>query len=266
MNWEQLTSPEFAKAVDACRGVCLVPMGVVEKHGDHLPLGQDTIYIHDVASMAAERETAMVFPQYYFGQIHEAKHVPGTIAMDGELLTMLLTNVCDEIARNGFAKIVLVNGHGGNNHLIRYFLQLNLQQALPYTVYAVGIPGSGERSKKVLEAKRDGHAGEKETSAMLHLHPELVKLEAFKDYGQALGRTKHLVDVGIETGIWWYADYPGHLAAEAVSFTKEKGEAIVEDHAELLAKQIRAVKDDTSVPELYADFYERIDAPSNRYP
>ncbi|MFW6294046.1 MAG: creatininase family protein, partial [Spirochaetota bacterium] len=236
------------------------------KHGDHLPLGQDTIYIHEVCSLAAERETAMVFPFYYFGQIHEARHVPGTIALDGELLTMLMTNVCDEIARNGFTKILLVNGHGGNDALIKYFLQLNLQQALPYTVYAVGIPGKGERSKEVLEAKTDGHAGEVETSAMLHLHPELVNLPAFKDYGQALGRLKHLRDAGVETGIWWYADYPGHLAGERVPFTKEKGQAVVEDHIDLLTKQIRAVKDDTSAPELLADFYERNHEPSNRYP
>jgi creatinine amidohydrolase len=266
MNWEKLTSPEFEQAVDRCKGVCLLPMGVIEKHGNHLPLGQDTIYIHDVCSLAAEREAAMVFPFYYFGQIHEARHVPGTIALDGELLTMLMTNVCDEIARNGFTKILLVNGHGGNNALIKYFLQLNLQQALPYTVYAAGLPGKGERSKKVLEAKRDGHAGEGETSAMLHLHPELVKLGAFKDYGQKLDRLKHLQDAGVETGIWWYADYPGHLAGEQVAFTKEKGEAIVDDHIDLLTKQIKAVKGDTKAPELFADFYERNDEPSNRYP
>lgn len=266
MNWEQLTSPEFEKAVDRCQAVCLLPMGVIEKHGNHLPLGQDTIYIHDICSMAAERETAMVFPQYYFGQIHEARHVPGTIAVDGELLTMLLTNVCDEMARNGFTKIVLVNGHGGNNFLIKYFLQLNLQQSLPYTVYAVGIPGKGERSKQVLEAKTDGHAGEAETSAMLHLHPELVKLDAFRDYGQKLDRLKHLRDAGIETGIWWYADFPGHLSGEAVSFTKEKGKAIVDDHIDLLVNQIKAIKADSAAPELFADFYERNDEPSNRYP
>jgi creatinine amidohydrolase len=63
MNWEHLTSPEFAAAVETSGGVCLVPLGVIEKHGDHLPLGQDVIYIHDVCSLAAEREPAVVSPR-----------------------------------------------------------------------------------------------------------------------------------------------------------------------------------------------------------
>jgi creatinine amidohydrolase len=266
MNWEKLTSPEFADGVERCGRVCLVPLGVIEKHGDHLPLGQDTIYIHDVCSLAAEREAAMVFPPYYFGQIHEARHVPGTIAVDGALLLSLLRNVCDEIARNGLDRIILVNGHGGNRDLIGYFLQLTLQERLPYTVYASRIPESMRRASGLLTAANDGHAGEIETSAMLHLHPELVKLDAFRDYGQTLGRIRHLRDVGITTGIWWYADHPGHLQAEAVPFTREKGEAIVADHVDLLARQIRVVKDDTVAPDLLRDFYDRNDSPSNRYP
>lgn len=266
MQWDRITSPEFAAAVKTSGGVCLLPMGVIEKHGNHLPLGQDSIYIHDVCSQAAEREPAMVFPYYYFGQIFEAQHLPGTIAIESDLLLMLLRNLCDEIARNGFPKIVLVNGHGGNNHMLRYFLQTTLEAELPYTVYASFFPGAGPRSRKLLEAKNDGHAGETETSAMLHLHPELVKLEAFKDYGKALGRTKELAEAGLETGIWWYADYPGHLQGDAVAFTAEKGEAIVADHVELLVRQIKAVKRDTSAPELFADFYSRLDTPSNRYP
>ncbi|MFW5689247.1 MAG: creatininase family protein [Spirochaetota bacterium] len=266
MNWERLTSPEFAAAVETTERVCLLPLGVIEKHGDHLPLGQDTIYIHEVCARAAEREPAMVFPAYYFGQIHEARHVPGTIAIDGELLVRLLFNVCEEISRNGFRKIVLVNGHGGNSHLISYFLQLTLEEEHAWTAYASMIPGPGTRSAPLLEASNDGHAGEKETSAMLHLHPELVRLDAYRDYGQTLGRTSHLRDAGVATGIWWYADHPGHLQAEQVPFTAKKGEAIVDDHIDHLVHQIQVVKADTVAPELLRDYYARNDAPSNRYP
>ena len=266
MLWDRLTSPEFAEAVRTTGGVCLLPMGVIEKHGDHLPLGQDTIYIQDICVRAAEREPAVVFPYFYFGQIHEARHVPGTVALEGKLLLAVLDGVCDEIARNGLSKIVLVNGHGGNTSLIRYFLQLTLARRRPYTVYAAGFPRAGERSAKLLTAERDGHAGESETSAMLYLHPELVRLDAFADYGQTLGRTRHLSEVGLETGIWWYADHPGHLRADAVPFTPEKGEAVVADHVDHLVRQIRAVRDDRVAPELLRDFYDRTDSPSNRYP
>lgn len=266
MKWEEVTSPEFADAVQACGRVCLVPLGVIEKHGDHLPLGQDTIYIHDVCVRAAEREAAMVFPAYYFGQIHEARHVPGTIAIDGELTLRLLANVCDEISRNGFDRVILVNGHGGNNDMVGYFLQLTLERRRPYAVYASGIPAPGPRSRDLLEARNDGHAGEVETSAMLHLHPELVHLDSYGDYGQTLGRLGAIREAGLKTGIWWYADHPGHLQAEQVAFTAAKGEAIVEDHVDLLVRQIELVKEDATTPELLADFYDRNDAPSNRYP
>jgi creatinine amidohydrolase len=163
-------------------------------------------------------------------------------------------------------KIVLVNGHGGNTAMIRYFLQLTLQERLPYTVYSSEFPDAGSRSRQLLVATNDGHAGESETSAMLHLHPELVKLDAFADYGQTLGRTRHLQDAGLSTGIWWYADQPGHLKAEAVPFTAGKGRAIVEDHVEHLARQIMVVKDDTIAAALFDDFSSRSDQPSNRYP
>ena len=266
MNWDKLTAVEFAGAVEQCGRVCLVPLGVIEKHGDHLPLGQDSIYIHEICTQAANREPAIVFPYYYFGQIHEARHVPGTIALDGKLLLDLLDAICGEIARNGLDRIILVNGHGGNTSLLRYYLQLTLEKRRDYTVYLSGIPKPLGRSRELLRARSDGHAGEMETSAMLHLHPELVKLDAYGDYGQTLGRIARVTETGLETGIWWYADHPGHLKAERVEFTAEKGEAIVEDHVAHLARQIRVARDDEITPGLVRDFYDRNDAPSNRYP
>jgi len=89
MNWELITSPEFEQAVDECGGVCILPLGVLEKHGDHLPLGQDAIYSHRIATLAAEQEPAMVFPQFYLSQILEAKMVPGTITLGEDLIIPL---------------------------------------------------------------------------------------------------------------------------------------------------------------------------------
>ena len=68
MNWEELTAPEFEKAVAECGEVCILPTGVIEKHGDHVPLGMDAINAHEVAERAAAVEPVMVFPFYYFGQ------------------------------------------------------------------------------------------------------------------------------------------------------------------------------------------------------
>ena len=117
MLWEELTAPEFAAAVKSA-GACIVPLGVIEKHGDHLPLGTDLINVRALAIKAAAIEPAIVFPPYYFGQICEARHQPGTLAFHGGFLLEALRGICAEIARNGLRKIILLNGHGGNIHLL----------------------------------------------------------------------------------------------------------------------------------------------------
>ena len=83
---EDLTSPKFARAVDLAGGVCVIPLGVIEKHGPHLPLGTDMYESREIAFHAAQKEYAVVFPPYYAGQINEAKHQPGAIAYSSELI------------------------------------------------------------------------------------------------------------------------------------------------------------------------------------
>jgi hypothetical protein len=118
---EELTSPEFAQAVELSGSVCILPIGILEKHGPHLPLGTDMMDAREVALRAAKQEYSIVFPEYYFGQIYEAKHQPGTIAYSAELVWNLLQETCDELARNGLKKIIIVNGHGGNRFFLNYF-------------------------------------------------------------------------------------------------------------------------------------------------
>ncbi|MGE5558404.1 MAG: creatininase family protein [Bacillota bacterium] len=265
MNWEKMTAPDFAAAVSVSKGVCLLPFGIVEKHGDHLPLGQDLLYIHAVCTLAAEMEPAVVFPYYYFGQIAEARHVPGAIAIRPDLQLSLLENICDEISRNGFSKILIVNGHGGNSHFLEYYCQIFLDKPKPYMIFLSDHPGLKEWAEKK-EAKVDGHGGEAETCAMLHLHPELVKLDAFADYGLPMRRLEKYANLRLYTGIWWYADFPGHFAGERVSLTEEKGKAFTEEHVKNLVEQVRLLKSDDTPMELYKEFLGRVQKPENRYP
>ena len=80
MQWEHLTATDFAAAARDT-GVCILSIGVLEKHSEHLPLGTDFLNGHRVACMAAEKEPAVVFPPFYFGQIYEARCFPGTITL-----------------------------------------------------------------------------------------------------------------------------------------------------------------------------------------
>jgi creatinine amidohydrolase len=134
MQWEHLTATDFGLAVQAT-GVCVIAMGVVEKHSEHLPLGTDFLTAHAVACMAAEEEPAVVFPPFYFGQIYEARCFPGTVALKPTLLLELCPGVFDEIGRNGFRKIVVYNGHGGNNALLQFLGQSGLWEEKPYHLY-----------------------------------------------------------------------------------------------------------------------------------
>jgi len=264
MNWERLTSPDFEQAVKDCEGVCVLPIGVVEKHGDHLPLGQDTLYIHRVCTLAAEEEKAVVFPFYYFGQIAEAKHVPGTICVRSDFVLPLLENMCDEISRNGFKKILIVNGHGGNISMLNYFLLTLLDKPKDYMVFVSGF-FRDEAVVKASEAKVDGHGGEGETCGLMYLFPELVKLERFADYGsKPTGRYQPYYDKGLETGIWWYAQVPEHLLGEKVGFTKEKGEVFVKSRVKRIAEQVKFLKTEEKIPELYREYLERSKKPANR--
>ena len=134
VQYEELTAPDFIQAVENSDAVCIIPIGILEKHGPHLPLGTDLFDAREIALRAAKKEYCVVFPEYYFGQIYEAKHQPGTIAYRPELTWSILTETCNELGRNGFKKIVLVNGHGGNTHFLHYFCQAQLEDRKGYSV------------------------------------------------------------------------------------------------------------------------------------
>jgi len=79
-HWEELTGPNFTTAIHQAQGVCLLPFGILEKHGPRLSISTDLINARYVSERAAEQEYAIVFPAYHFGQIAEARHQPGAIS------------------------------------------------------------------------------------------------------------------------------------------------------------------------------------------
>lgn len=257
MQWEQLTSTDFAKAADET-GVCIIAFGVLERHAEHLPLGTDFLNGHKIASLAAEKEPAVVFPPFYFGQIFEARCFPGTIALKPSLLLEVIQSVLDEIGRNGFKQIILYSAHGGNAHLLPFIAQSSLYEKKPYTVYLYQ-PVLSEADQnawaQTIETPLHGHACECETSISLANHSTLVHMDRVDHETKPLGRLSHIP--GAYSGIWWYANYPEHYAGDARSATIEKGEKLRELQVNALAKFIKAVKEDTVTAELEKEFFER---------
>ncbi len=255
MNWENLTAPDFKKAVEEC-GVCVVAFGVLERHGNHLPLGTDFLNGHKLCTKAASIEKAVVFPPFYFGQIYEARCFPGTIAIDSKILYSLIQNIFEEISRNGFKKIILYNAHGGNDALLKYLCQCQLEKEYPYSLYLFS-PYTEERSKlykEVCDSTVHGHACECETSISLYNHNELVKMEAIdKETFLPLRKLSHIDN--LFTGLSWYSNYPTHYVGDAKVATYEKGEKLFEYDARALAKFIKQVKEDNELSKLSKEFH-----------
>jgi creatinine amidohydrolase len=258
MQWEHLTSDEFSTAVRDT-GTCIIAMGVVERHGTHLPLGTDYLSGHAVACLAAEKEPAVVFPPFYFGQIYEARCFPGTITIKPTLLVELVQGVLDEIGRNGFMKIILFNAHGGNDYFLPFMTQCSLWKQVPYSVYLFTGELSPERRQEwdaLLESDEHGHACECESSVLMASYPGLVDIRKVSDEpGSALHRLDHLQ--ANFSAIWWYADYPQHYAGDARTASVEKGLKLRQIKIDSLAEYIKAVKEDKVVPALEKEFFEK---------
>jgi creatinine amidohydrolase len=264
-KWEDLTAADFRQAIQQSKGTCLLPFGILEKHGPHLPLGTDLLNVRHASLHAAEQEYAIVFPEYYFGQIFEAKHEPGTVAYSMELQLKLLQETSDEMARNGCKKIIIVNGHGGNEHLLPFFAQAQMDKPHDYVVYVL----DGERSRPGGPAKKstgiDYHAGENETSNTLVSHPELVHLDRATSESGA-DHKRLILPETIYTGIWWYARFPDHYSGDGSVATKELGNWNMDNWIALTIEAIRAAKADDASLKIQNEFYEKSKHPLDTRP
>lgn len=244
MQWELLTAPKLLRAREECSGVAVLPIGSLEKHGEHLPTGIDTIAVHRKCVAAAEREPAVVLPPLFYTHVIEMKNNIGAIPLDTVLLMQMVENILDEVARNGFRKIILVNGHGGNRFWLPLLLQSLGDKDKDYAVYL-----ARPRAAKQLETLRESdvpelHAGEMETSVALYLVPEACDMEALPPEP---GVSRRGTDVPAYTPIEWYSFFPEAYAGDARPASAEKGRRAFEPAVEALVEVIRAVKADENV-------------------
>ncbi|HZS55550.1 MAG TPA: creatininase family protein [Bryobacteraceae bacterium] len=259
VKWEELTAADFAHAIKQAQNTCVLPFGIIEKHGPQLPLGTDLINARYAALHGSEKEYAVVFPEYYFGQIFEAKQEPGTVAYSAALQLELLQETTDEMARNGCKKILIVNGHGGNQYLLPYFAQSQLAKPHDYVVYVYLSPRY-PNNRPARKSKVDMHAGESETSHTLISRPDLVHLDRA---GSESGEDRNRLDLpeGVYTGIWWYAKFPDHYAGNGALANKELGEFDMNAWSDDVANALRAIKSDQNSLRLQNEFFEKTSHP-----
>ena len=278
MLWENLREEEFAEAIEKSKGVCIIPIGSLEKHGQHLPVGMDSISAGAVSMLAAEKEYAVVFPTIYCGDMIGARNA-GEIGYSPELLMMLLKETCSEIHRNGFDKIVFVSGHGGNKPLISFFQRAFRYEKSPYAVFDSSMSCDYAAPKALLEKDYDyltdedkailqdfvdknkdyGHACFIELGWLYALRPETVRLDKIH---QEDASSTHLYDEFLENNIiasnWWEGNWPSFYQCDIHDGMNERiAKAMLQAAVEKLADQIKFIKNETVTREHVKRIVER---------
>jgi len=261
-RWDELVASDFPKALEKSSRTCILPIGILEKHGPHSPIGTDLIHVREWAARAVKSEYAVVFPDYFYGQINEARHQPGTFALPSKVIYELLEATCDEIARNGFDKIVILNGHGGNPEFLQFFMQSLLNKRHNYAVYFYKPERDQDYNKEYRKMHKsdvagDQHAGEDETSVLLYYRPDLMRMDRASDQSGANQKRSDLP--GLYTPIWWYSSYPNHYAGDGSKATTEFGKFITDHEIASFVKALKEVKADTKTLQLQNEFYDRVD-------
>ena len=260
VKWENLTADQLHDAVETSKRTVLLPVSITEKHGHHLPLGTDTFINRVIIEKAEKLQPFVVAPEITFGQGSETMNGQGTIAIPVEISLSLLEAVCDELYRNGFEKILIADGHGGNQRLLPAFSQSMLQKGKPYVVYYVNTWFMTDEEEKALGEKYGwdddpGHADRDETALVMRSDEELVHMDRydaaephyFKGF-EWMGQN------GIFSAVHWPLERFTHVTGRPDLASVELGDALCSIHARHLARQIRLIQEDDGVLEGYRRF------------
>lgn len=293
MRWEFLREEEFPSAIEKAGGLCVIPIGCLEMHGEHLPVGTDSLKAHALAVLAAEKTGAVVFPTaMWLGDVmgvHKLekpweKKRAGYISLSPELLMQILKELCDEIGRNGFRKILLLSSHGGNDPWLSFFDRAVRYTQKDYAVMWSKIDLRDLDADKVLLAAKErpeefsmlteedrkvlarfaetgaggGHACFRETGLIYGLYPELVAPERFEAMdGVSTGKGNYLYKAGINTIAAWNMNCPNEFSGFApTGCSPTIGQAMVKIAVDSLVKKFILVQNDEN-PVLVArgDYY-----------
>jgi len=181
---EEMTMNEFESGLRKTRTV-LVPFGATEEHGSHLPLSTDTLQALTVGRRLAERRPIFIAPPVPYGVCRSSGDHPGTMSISALTLRALTIDVVSALYRQGLRNVVLLTGHAGGTHtstlidageeLLATFDDLRIAVLTEFML-------ATEAGKGLIETEGDSHAGEIETSRIMHSHPHLVQGIAEREF------------------------------------------------------------------------------------
>jgi creatinine amidohydrolase len=181
---EEMTMTEFEKGLESTRTV-YIPFGSVEEHGNHLPLSTDTIQAYEVGKKVALRIPLFVAPPLHYGVCRSTSCHPGTISISTTTLKGLLKDIVRSFRSQGMENFIILTGHAGGSHrmalqdageeLIAEYGDIKIAVVTEYDL-------ARNEGKSLIETEGDAHAGEIETSRIMHSHPFLVKGEGAREF------------------------------------------------------------------------------------
>ena len=231
-HWENLRMPEFSAGRAQHRTVIL-PVGSVEEHGPHLPLGTDTFHAMEVARRAAELRPVLVAPPFYYGLCRSTREHPGTVSISGDTLRALVAELGREFHRQGLSNLVIMSGHAGGTHMAALVeagetLLAELPDLKVAVVNLLDLLREVVAARpELVKTKGDSHAGEVETALMLAAYPHLVEGTAPAEWPTF---PKYLL-VRDKRRYW-----PGGVWGDPAPATASRGEAILQAETERLVE------------------------------
>jgi creatinine amidohydrolase len=169
MSWKEVE--EALERTD----MVIIPVGSMEQHGKHLPLGTDSYGAIEVCKLIAQRTEVLVAPAVLAGLSEHHMGFPGTLTLRPETLEAVVFDVAQSLIRHGFTKIIIYNGHGGNTTSVNSVIE-KINQTTPATAVLLNDVELPEEVDPEPPIPYDWHAGEEETSYMLYMTPSLVDM------------------------------------------------------------------------------------------
>lgn len=227
----------------AGNAVAVIPIGAVEQHGPHLPVGTDYISAEDLTRLAMEKVESeaqfFVMPTIQYALSIEHIFVPGTITLSYDTVIRILVEIGESLLRLGVKKMVLVNGHGGNDSAIQIAGRILRGKGM----YLYMVNGGSIRGKCGAQDYHV-HADRFETGAMLALHPEMVdKAKITQELATSIDKWNQAPDSIGDLISYWYIDdvAVNGVVGDPQLATEENGREFLEQQSALTAKAIALV-------------------------
>jgi len=216
--------------------VLIQPIGAIEQHGPHLPLIVDaaisTAVVGKALSQLDEAIPAYALPTLHYGKSNEHWHFPGTVTLSAQTLITMLTEVGESLYRSGFRKLVLVNGHGGQPQILEIVardLHQKHEDFMVFPCFVWNVPNIALELLTPQEAELGIHAGDAETSLLLSLLPNQVRMQdAIAEYPAELPQNSLLSMEGKLPFAWTTRDLSrSGVIGDPLTATAEKGDRIL---------------------------------------